>query len=437
MNSLFIITPNGLTREFKPYTNKLKYCTLTVPINQDTIFYKRLVDIAISKNISINTLTSFPHTMITKTDPVDKIKLINFIKSPNFIKLKTEIENIIKIKNKYGDTLLIKACNNENLQEMKFYMCHGGNINDVNDYGCTLFHIAVLMNNINILKWLFTFIEEKNNVNQNLLNIRDKLGDTPLHLATHTHCELYMDTRYGKNKSHIENINIIKFLLVNTRYVNVLNSSGLSPLYIATMNCDIELIDLFIKNGANVNLYNHYNMNILHYAAYFGNEEIIKYLFTYKLNNNINIHNYPDFNNTTSLHLAIKTYKDIDTIELLIKDNISNVNVISNIYGTPLYLACNSNYPIKSHNFDFEKYRYEVIKLLIKYNANVNTQFNNITPLDLIICRANSENNEDKSIIKLDNNMCEKILLESGAKTNEQLISNINDNIIDKIKLLV
>ena len=48
-----------------------------------------------------------------------------------------------------------------------------------------------------------------------------------------------------------------------------------------------------------------------------------------------------------------------------------NVNAISNIYGTPLFLACKLNYPIKSHNFDFEKYRYEVIKLLIKYKNSI------------------------------------------------------------------
>ena len=153
-----------------------------------------------------------------------------------------------------------------------------------------------------------------------------------------------------------------------------------SALHYAAENGDIEIVDILLKYGANINIVNSYNITPLHYA--------IK-------NNHFNV------------------------VKLLI-ENGADIEIDGDEYSTPLCTACGS---IGECNLEIAKYlldkgskineslhhssifeHFEIVKLLIQYGADINAQSYRGTPLHCACSVGNFE------IVKL--------LIENGADIN-------------------
>lgn len=88
----------------------------------------------------------------------------------------------------------------------------------------------------------------------------DNFGYTALHLSIRT-----------KNKP------LIRFLLMHS--TNIINNPTPElPLHMAVVQADIEIINLFLHCGADIDVKDHCGKTALHVACYYHRDEIIKYL---------------------------------------------------------------------------------------------------------------------------------------------------------------
>jgi len=174
-----------------------------------------------------------------------------------------------------------------------------------------------------------------------------------------------------------------KIIKENPNVVNLKGDDGLTPLYYAVRVKNKEIIDLLIKNGADVNARNNIKETPLYYAIFYGNDTEIMELL---IENGADV-NVKSLGGYTPLHHI--TTRDA---ALLLMENGAEINNVRDKDGrTPLHLAAlNGNK--------------EVVLILIENGAFVNDKNSyNITPLHFAAA-VNKEITE--------------ILIENGADVN-------------------
>ena len=201
------------------------------------------------------------------------------------------------------------------------------------------------------------------NYNEGIINSKDSLGKTPLHIAAEI-----------KNNSEI-----INYLIEKNAEVDALDIYQQTPLYYTLEN--IENVIVLKNNNANFNIRANDNHTLLHKAVYVGNNDVIDFIF-----DEITDIDVQDGKGWTPLHIAAEkgnTY----IVEKLIEKN-ANVNIQNENGDTPLHIAVSNN-------------KIDVVKYLVKNkNIQINKQnYDGDTPLHFA-----SYNNNREIIIDLINN---------------------------------
>ncbi len=204
------------------------------------------------------------------------------------------------------------------------------------------FITAVRTSNVDIVS---KFIK-KTNIN---INFYDQDGNTPLHVAAED-----------------GNIDIINLLIKNNADIHAVNHFCRTPLHYGVETDDIDIIRLFISNGANVNssnedFYTPFQLAIT--RGYLDNIDLL-------IENNADV-KAVTVRGDTPLHLAAAVGY-VDVMELLLKKNI-DVNFKNKSGNTPLHIAVYRGFN-------------DIVNILIKNNADVNLKNDaGDTPLDCAV----------------------------------------------------
>ena len=178
----------------------------------------------------------------------------------------------LNIKNKYGNTALYEAIRNHNIKIVQFLINADANLNlqITKNYGTAL-HEAVEFGFVNVENKIIKKIIEAG-VN---LDIQNKSGDTPLHLAVKNYCKPTYDLLVISNNSYDYNqaINnnsyeIIKLLIGAGANPNIhstdRSSTSMTPLNWLAQNYKYQAAQLLITHGADVNLQDEFGNAALH-----------------------------------------------------------------------------------------------------------------------------------------------------------------------------
>lgn len=219
---------------------------------------------------------------------------------------------------------------------------------------------------------------------------------------------------------------LLKVLLSMTFLIGISASAFASPmddmLLNGAQNNKIEMIELALNNGANINYRRGYN-SALSFAVKNDNVEILRYLLQRGARvNSANIGN--GFGGETPLMVAVER-KNLDIIRLLVEAG-ENVNAVKDSGRTALLIAVNEIKP-----------SIDIINYLISQKANVNqSNIDGLTPLMAI---AGTYSYQNPVSIDVAN-----ILLKAGAKPNLRnkygktaLKYAIDTNNIEMINLLL
>ncbi|MCF6764536.1 ankyrin repeat domain-containing protein [Thiotrichales bacterium 19S3-7] len=182
---------------------------------------------------------------------------------------------------------LLGAAKDGNLNAVKTLIASGININAANDDGITALWVAAFSGHLDIVDYLYK--------NGAILSKSTAHKTSPLWTAAnngHVHVVKYLHAQ-GANideansddispllaASNGGHLDVVKYLCENKANVNKLNETiGITPLLDATFGNNLEIIKCLCEHGANVNLSDKMGVSALWIASNNGNLDIFNYL---------------------------------------------------------------------------------------------------------------------------------------------------------------
>jgi ankyrin repeat protein len=223
---------------------------------------------------------------------------------------------------------------------------------DIKDkLGLTALHYSIIFNNYEAYKILLKKSNLFINNNQNL---------NAFHICIqYNRIQFFLDILEGIPELDIvttNNENLLQYSILFERYdfiqyilkkkININNydnTNGLTALHQSIIKNKIELVQILINNGSNINAQDYYGNTPLHYAISEENRDMISLLLKY--NPNLNLTN---IDGNTPLHAYLNTsYLEKEILQLLIPKtdlNIQNNNgltclkIIIDLYITDNYI---------------------------------------------------------------------------------------------------
>ncbi|MGG0286077.1 ankyrin repeat domain-containing protein [Peribacillus butanolivorans] len=253
---------------------------------------------------------------------------------------------------------------------------------------------------------------------------QDSLGNTPLLMA--------VSSQHTKFIEGLVNL--------STQHLNISNHQGLTPLLQAISNKNNYIIELLLKNGANINQTYIDGKTPIQLAIAYKDKQIIQSLLKYKPD--INAGNYDGY---STLILAVINF-DVDVVNTILKLN-PILDYESNEGLTALHYAIINNkqnvvFELLKKKFDLNKKdllgnsylyyaiirnNYRLTRILVEKGANVNVS--NMQNMSLLQAIA-TISKPDIRIVKL--------LLERGYKPHKEdlrvLAYNNQRNVLDFLK---
>jgi ankyrin repeat protein len=255
---------------------------------------------------------------------------------------------IIESMNQYGETILLTACGNGQNSIVSLLLKYGANIHQKNKYtGCTALHKACEKGYTELVKILL-------HNGSNLFELT-KDGDSALHLAAENGhqnmIELLVDAginvnitgNYGNTALHYcftkGYLNVAILLLNRNANVNAIDDEGQTCLYKSCVDGHINMVKYLLEsNYLNlIHIKAHDGMTALHVAALHGNVEIIELLLIYGSNIDEVCKD-----NTTAVHIAA-LWGHTNAVLLLLKHGANILTKTSSGF-TLLHTACSCSH---------------------------------------------------------------------------------------------
>ena len=285
---------------------------------------------------------------------------------------------------KTPDNNLLDALIKGDPNEIKALIAQGADVNVLNEHQDSALKIAIRIGNIEIVTALLDADANVNSPNAN--------GDTPLCIASSfgiigdktARLEILQalinkgaqvnlaNQKDGMNPLSIAAENghteVVEVLLKNEANIEARNdkNSNFTPLHYAAENGHAKVVEVLLKNGAPVDFSDKYDNTPLHFAARNGHTEIVKALLT---GEGIDI-NARENSKWTPLHYAARN-GHIEVVEVLLK-NGAPVDLVSDEYDTPLHYAAQNGHT-------------KVVEVLLKNGANIEaegTYYNQLLEID-------------------------------------------------------
>lgn len=261
--------------------------------SNNLILNYQIAKLLISKGANINTKNSKSRTpLYLSTHEFNQIEIL---------KLLVDKGADVNLKDNKGNPPIYSAFYNGNNNAVEYLLLHGSTNSD--EYNNLNIHYASETASIYLLDSILSS-------NSNLVNIPNKLGQTPLHIAivfgkNIKTVKYLIDHGANVNAKDIEGVYPIEYVLNRNedlydiiqlliKYKSKLNpnystvDNGGSILTRACQKGDLETIKYCLDNGFNMNyIYGYYiHYSLLYFAILSGNSDVVKYLIKQGINYN-------------------------------------------------------------------------------------------------------------------------------------------------------
>ncbi|XP_023314792.1 ankyrin-1-like isoform X2 [Trichogramma pretiosum] len=255
--------------------------------------------------------------------------------------LRQPVQVNINAQDKTGNTPLHYALENNLSDTAEWLLSKGADVNLANEEGSTPLHNVCKGERVSFLK---SFLKNAEEVNQSVrLDARDKLGNTPLHLAIKCNTdkkvsELLLQTGADPNSANEKGLTplhiickwkganlLTMFFNINkkldrTVQVDAQDNEGNTPLHSVTLSGNEKKIEFLLRKGANPNLANEDGTTPLHIICNrrVFDDDLAGLFFEVndKLNQPVRV-DVKDKKGLTPLQRAVMNFRT-DTVDLLL-----------------------------------------------------------------------------------------------------------------------
>lgn len=286
---------------------------------------------------------------------------------------------------------LLEAVKKEDLDDIIFHLNNGSDVNKIDENDKTALHIAIDLENAEIVELLVNFKAD--------LSLRNISNDTPLLCAVYKSnfniikllvdagADIYTQTISSRSPLNTatgnNNVSMVKFFLSHNAPGENIDSLSLA-LNIACENGSLEMIKILIDAGAMIIPQDKNWDTGLHVAARNNNIELLEFLLSYEVDIDIKARD-----GQTALHrasMANEAESHIDIIQKLLDLGV-NVNLQDNFDITALHYAVIKKnvetvrllLKLVSHRIEttlfidaVETGKIELMRLLVDYGSDVN-----------------------------------------------------------------
>ncbi len=302
--------------------------------------------------------------------------------------------------------------------------------------GRSILYNCIKLNYIEILNLLILY--NKNNIGMSIINIKDKLGYTPLHFCIfynnfeafkillqnggNPYLEANDNTNIFVNCLIYKKNNMLDYLIDNKYNIDFISHNNETLLQIALKLNNNYYIDKLLEYNINLNNQeNNFGLSIFHQSIINDKYELFERL----LNKNINI-NLSDRLGCTGLHY-IFIYNKLNFLELLVNNNDLNFN-IGNVNGDlPIHI-------LLQNNIDLNKINSKILDKII-LESDLNYQNNNGTTPLMIIVQQNLVQQFKNLLVLKQLNFFIKDNESNNIKMNDEILNIIVDSYYNQIKL--
>jgi ankyrin repeat protein len=311
---------------------------------------------------------------------VDLFDYVRTFKWDEFIKSITDTTDV-NIKDDGGNYLIQYIILYNNPQALNKILPLNPLLNWLDLEGKTILFEPIKYNYIDTINILLE--HDKQQIGENIVNIKDKYGNYPIHYALImnnkdvfellvTVCKLSIIDRNGNTIIHLiakgKSITFLSDLLMSKININMVNNEGFTPLHLACIYDSNDIIQYFLDNKADPNIYEKNSMmSPIFVCLLNGNNEGVNKIFNCSIPYKINMQ---EIEGNTLLHLSIIENNHEITNEIMTHfgDSI-DYNITNKSGNTALHIIFQK---IISNDTNIDNYNMSVFLT----NTNINIQNN-------------------------------------------------------------
>ncbi|CAB0028309.1 unnamed protein product [Trichogramma brassicae] len=333
---------------------------LTLHLKNDNHFNKKVVEVLMRKGANPNLSNEDGETPLHIIYDRD----FHYDFMDIFFKILDELNQTVQVdaQDKSGNTPLHLALLRNTKKLVEWLLRRGADINLTNENGRTPLHMCIT--NLDLMKLFFKINKELDQTVQ--VNVRDKFGDTPLHLALQYQSdkeEIEFLLRRGANPNLAneegstslheicrcsDDDDMVKMLFeiseeVNQHLqINARNKQGNTPLHSALDYGHMKVAELLVTRGACFICPNEEGSTPLHMISARSNidDDLVNIFFKIieKTHQTVQV-NAQDNEGNTALHLALSLHDNKKEAESLLRKG-ANPNLANAEGLTPLHIIC-------------------------------------------------------------------------------------------------
>jgi len=253
-------------------------------------------------------------------------EIFNAVKSGNLQEVKRLISanhSLVDSLDDRGNTPLINAIREGNIEMTRDLIAEGSNVNHKNKSGYTPLHFASDKNQIEVVNLLLEKGAEINAVNKYQITplfsaIEKKNVDIAAILLKRGADVNFSSPVFGcpvHRVAYVDSPDLLKLILANKADIEAKDSDGKTALHLAGMLGRPEVTKILLENGADVNAIDNGGISPLHHAIMYGKDrdginrssELVNYL----VSKGANVNTVTNDGHTPILSATIKGYTDV------------------------------------------------------------------------------------------------------------------------------
>ncbi|XP_067661682.1 ankyrin repeat domain-containing protein 50-like [Haliotis asinina] len=277
--------------------------------------HREVVALLVSKGANLSIIDRFGINILHSACLGGDVEVVKYVLSENMLNINS--------REQCGRTAVMLAAENGHKDLVVVLADNGADVSLVDRTGDNILHCACRGGGVEVVKYILSkkmvYIDSKGHYDKTPVMLAGRNGHTEVvKLLVNYGANLSLRDTYGHNILHSAcsegHVDVVKYIL--SKDIVDINSEGYkrrTPMMLAAMVGHKEVVDLLVKNGADLTFSDIDGHNILYCSSATGQLEVVKYIISL---NTVDINSAGHFKRTSVMVAARGGHKEV--VEFLV-----------------------------------------------------------------------------------------------------------------------